>query len=718
MSLVPVNHSTNWIVVLRDTPNRTLVLFNRASKELAIVNESVDSSRVNNSNYFDEETDNVGQRLLEYPYNGEIMAPIEESSLIPSQPVCPSCYQLVHHRPRRSSGNNNGENNINNENNWNSSNGNIKASTSNEIGPLEAHSHTHSHIGSAGLITRDTNYFKLLENNISTTTSRESTPQYDSGTHAHLFEDKNYQSSRIDASIEGSNELPKYSSISSSAFSQGYFERFFRTKHQLGKGSRGVVFLVEHVLDGYSLGFFALKKVAVGDDHKWLQKVLTEVHLLRLLNHPNLVSYNHMWLENSRLSNFAPEVPCAYILQEYCDGGTLEDYVLEARTRNAPPLQALDILRLFRDVVRGVSHLHLHQIIHRDLKPSNCLLMTNKTDAAAGININGRRNSGGPNNPPRVLVSDFGEGQMEGLLRTGTGTTGTLEYCAPELLQLGPRTHQFCKRTDVFSLGMILYFLCFGGDLPYSEAGVNQNSNANNARTPSEEFERLKNQVLNFPGFDPSTSSHSSNYRQQYAENAAIFADLLSLMLSRDQRKRPLTEEILEILDTLEASLGSGISPSSSPLLNRSSVIIEEDIDEDGLTGNSFRPGKIVARRAIEAPHIEPEASITITKHSKTPPRRLFSSLDRYRRLFQRLSPAVSTTSSKLIVVGTKLYILRHYSNSVPTLVINALYILIGVDITLSTSAKSHHRYLFISFLAHTLVVYAFSGLHFKSTTL
>lgn len=707
MSLVPVNNSPNWKVVLRDNPNGTLVLFNRASKELAIVNESADGNSTNTS-YFsnDDGATDIGHRLLEYPHNYHLAGSTGEGSLVHGKPVCPSCNQLVYYRNQHSSNSSTGSNI---PNHGSRSNENSSSSSGTEFGPLAMHSHTHSHLGSAGIVTRDTNYFKLLENNISAGNSQNSTPVYDSEPYSQFFEsDKGQSPGMSSASEPGVNELPKYSSISSSAFSQGYFERFFRTKHQLGKGSRGIVFLVEHVLDGYSLGFFALKKVAVGDDHKWLQKVLTEVHLLRLLNHPNLVSYNHMWLENSRLSNFAPEVPCAFILQEYCDGGTLEDYVLEARARDSSPLPPLDVLRLFRDIVRGVSHLHLHQIIHRDLKPSNCLLMTSKADATAGANnINGRRNSGVANHLPRVLVSDFGEGQMEGLLRTGTGTTGTLEYCAPELLQVGPNTHQFCKRTDVFSLGMILYFLCFGGDLPYPSASMDHTSNT--GRTPNEEFERLKDQVLNFPGFDPSASQRLRNNSGRHAENAAVFANLLSLILAREQKARPLTEEILDMLDTLETSLTGAAPPSGSPVLTQNSVYIEEHVDSDGLASSSLSLSTPFARRAIEPARKQPEDPATGNNRTLSSQKRSWL-LSRCLLILNQLHSSASGTLAKLVVVGAKLYTLRCHTTDVPTMVLNALYILIGVDITLHTSAIVRQRYLFTSLLAHILIIYFFAG--------
>lgn len=79
------------------------------------------------------------------------------------------------------------------------------------------------------------------------------------------------------------------------------------------------------------------------------------------------------------------------------------------------------IISFFSDIASGLQHLHSNGFIHRDLKPSNCLLT----------------NPHVPNQTPRVLVSDFGEVQMENSMRSSTGATGTISYCAPEVLKRG-----------------------------------------------------------------------------------------------------------------------------------------------------------------------------------------------------------------------------------------------------------------------------------------
>ncbi|KAL9590047.1 MAG: hypothetical protein Q9203_001151 [Teloschistes exilis] len=333
--------------------------------------------------------------------------------------------------------------------------------------------------------------------------------------------------------------------ISATAFSPGYFERFFVAEKELGRGGKGVVILVRHVLDGVSLGQFACKRVPVGDDHQWLEKILIEVQLLQYLSHQHLVSYRHVWLQDFQLSQFSPSVPCAFILQQYCNSGDLHKFMLDSPEDNSdttnkaqlkarlrrrsqhqfePPkefrgrkLHFDQIYSFFKDIASGLNHLHANRYIHRDLKPSNCLL---HDSGKGGL---------------RVLVSDFGEVQVEHMVRRSTGSTGTISYCAPEVLR---RTDSgalgnFTTSSDVFSLGMILYFLCFS-KLPYRHAdGLNEEN---------EDLDRLKEEITSWSGLQEERKLRSDLPEQLYT--------FLQRLLSLEPDDRPSTEEILHGIRT------------------------------------------------------------------------------------------------------------------------------------------------------------------------
>ncbi|TGZ83731.1 kinase-like protein [Ascodesmis nigricans] len=378
----------------------------------------------------------------------------------------------------------------------------------------------------------DEHYFRMLNSSVQNDGAMSGGPSIG----RHLPQLKPEDSAEL-SDASSTDELHPPGGIAASAFSPGYFNRFFQQTKVLGKGGKGVVLLVEHVLDGVHLGYFACKRVPVGNDHEWLKKVLIEVQLLQKLSHQNLVSYRHVWLENVQLTNFGPKVPCAFILQQYCNAGDLHNYVLgpdkmptkeqlkermRRRSRGKldipeePGLRKLpfeQIISFFRDIASGLSHLHLNGFIHRDLKPSNCLLHET------------------PGHGITVLVSDFGEVQQVDQIRNSTGATGTISYCAPEVLTRefpGGNYGNFTEKSDVFSLGMILHFMCFGR-LPYVGADSRHEEN--------EDLDALRAEITAWKGLDDFKHLRSDLPERLYHS--------LKTLISPDPAHRPSAADIL-----------------------------------------------------------------------------------------------------------------------------------------------------------------------------
>lgn len=388
--------------------------------------------------------------------------------------------------------------------------------------------------------------------------------------------------------------------ISSTAFSQNYFKRFFVEEKVLGKGGKGVVLLVKHMLDGVSLGHYACKRVPVGDDHEWLEKVLGEVQLLQHLSHQNLVSYRHVWLENAKISTFGPSVPCAFILQQYCNAGDLHNYIcgsvqtsttaqqlkdrLRRKSKSEPEqvditgprtLQLDQIYSFFRDITSGLRHLHMNGYIHRDLKPNNCLLH----ETSDGL---------------RVLVSDFGEVQRQDAMRKSTGATGTVSYCAPEVLRreyADGLFGNFTFKSDIFSLGMILYFLCFA-QLPYANADV--------INEEKEDLDQLREEITHWAGFD-----HGRRMRPDLPQKLYTF---LERLLSVDPDRRPTADEVLNGIqagananESFRAKRAS--SASAIPDLPGGARIRPVDSPQPSVDRRELSPVKKMARSPMALRH-------------------------------------------------------------------------------------------------------------------
>lgn len=355
-----------------------------------------------------------------------------------------------------------------------------------------------------------------------------------------------------DAEFISSTPAPQDGSrIRRTAFQPNYFKSFFVEERELGRGGKGVVLLVRHEIDGCHLGHFACKRVPVGDDHDWLEKVLLEVELLAKLSHPNLVSYRHVWLEDVQLSRFSPTVACAFILQQYCNAGDLwkrvvgripgeatkEELKAQMRRRSKgqldkpidlwsarSQLHPEEIYSYFRDITAGLAYLHAANYIHRDLKPSNCLLHEERGKMTC-------------------LISDFGEVQPENMVRRSTGSTGTISYCAPEVLRQDStgRYGNFTTKSDIFSLGMILYFMCFGR-LPYHAA--------NTIHEELEDVDLLRAEITDWKGFE--------DERRERPELPGKLYTLLKQLLALSPADRPSANEVLSALKNVTILEGMG----------------------------------------------------------------------------------------------------------------------------------------------------------------
>ncbi len=169
-----------------------------------------------------------------------------------------------------------------------------------------------------------------------------------------------------------------------------------------------------------------------------------EVDLVASLRHPNIVSiYDSGTTVEGR----------QYLVMEYVDGEPL-DRAVTLKPQNESDVAG--IVRLMAKVCDAVQFAHQHGIMHRDLKPSN-----------VRVDRNGE---------PRIL--DFGlakgfgepEGTSKGpdaISRSGN-FFGSLAWASPE--QAEGNLHRIDVRTDVYSLGMMLYHLLTGA-FPYEVEG-------------------------------------------------------------------------------------------------------------------------------------------------------------------------------------------------------------------------------------------------------
>ena len=235
----------------------------------------------------------------------------------------------------------------------------------------------------------------------------------------------------------------------------GYFDRFFPIRQKIGSGGCGSVYRVEHVLAGIHLAVYAVKIIPVGE-YSWLKRVINEVKLLEKLArtpHPLILGYKHCWIEEWQPANIGPKVPCLFILMEYASLGNVEKMITDGGLKEGTfkDLKTNEAWQIFLSIATAVHHLHSLGILHRDIKLSNVLVFDE---------------SGNRTWPIRLVLSDFGTALdlVEQQRKTRTGSTGTIETMAPELLVTdadGSFVYDHSFASDVWSLGVILFSLFY-----------------------------------------------------------------------------------------------------------------------------------------------------------------------------------------------------------------------------------------------------------------
>lgn len=196
----------------------------------------------------------------------------------------------------------------------------------------------------------------------------------------------------------------------------------FQILEFLGEGGFGRVYLAE---DPQLCRKVALK-VPRRRRHSSDERIKTMLHEARSaarLKHPALVAVYDVQRDGQDV----------FIVQEYVDGQDLRHW----GESNRPSVKC--IVRLVIEITEAISVAHQNDMVHRDLKPGNILI----------------------DREGHVHVADFGLALHEDLRQLRKGeVTGTPAYMSPE--QVRGETHRLDGRSDLWSVGVILYELLTG----------------------------------------------------------------------------------------------------------------------------------------------------------------------------------------------------------------------------------------------------------------
>ncbi|MFR3217674.1 MAG: serine/threonine-protein kinase [Dysgonomonas mossii] len=191
----------------------------------------------------------------------------------------------------------------------------------------------------------------------------------------------------------------------------------------IGSGGMGTVYKVLKNSDSYAL------KTCTDIDEETIRRFKREVRIMKSIDNSNIIN-----VVDDNLDANPP-----YFVMPLCDH-SLKDAVINGLTEDQK-------FEYARQLCIGVKSLHDVGIIHRDIKPANTLIL-------AGI----------------IKIADMGLGKFvdrDSTIITSSNdrTIGTLAYVSPEIY-LDGKGRDANKKSDIYSIGKLLYYVFSGGENP------------------------------------------------------------------------------------------------------------------------------------------------------------------------------------------------------------------------------------------------------------
>ena len=187
----------------------------------------------------------------------------------------------------------------------------------------------------------------------------------------------------------------------------------------LGKGATAVVYLSKDLQEDKMVALKILRARRM-DDAKYIKRFQNEAQAIGFVEHERVV----------KIEKIKVNTPIPYIVSEYINGPNLVGYINYKKH-----IDLTYVIKYMKQILDGVAYLHNKGIIHKDIRPQNVLL----TDR------------------DNIKILDLGISDFPGSTKISPfyRDIGAVHYLSPELIN----GDDYDKRTDIYSLGIMFYYL-------------------------------------------------------------------------------------------------------------------------------------------------------------------------------------------------------------------------------------------------------------------
>jgi beta-lactam-binding protein with PASTA domain/tRNA A-37 threonylcarbamoyl transferase component Bud32 len=312
------------------------------------------------------------------------------------------------------------------------------------------------------------------------------------------------------------------------------FSSRYEIQREVAQGGMAEVYLARDQLLNRPVALKALFP-EYAREPSFVERFRREAQAAANLNHPNIVA----------IYDWGQESGTYFIVMEYVEGRSLRDLV-----RSESPLDPNQAAEITAEIASALAFAHRNGVVHRDVKPGNVLLTRSGN----------------------VKVTDFGiarAGASDGLTQTGS-VMGTATYFSPEQAQGLPVD----GRSDVYSLGVVLYEMVTGGapftgDSPVAVAYKHVREDPVGPSQRNADVPRDLEQII--------MTALSKDVDQRYQTADDLRADLLRFRRGRPLASAPVTAMVAEVPTSATATQGSGAYAAAA-----AATVASPTVDERG----------------------------------------------------------------------------------------------------------------------------------------